>query len=127
MVAKIKTDVIEKADGSPVDLSGQSAAKVHANFNGSALTFRSSFNISSATDYATGSHAFNLTSVMSDANYPTIGSCARDLPADSASVQADMAGSTYQEAGRMRFQTKGDAGSAFDSQHSHWIAIGDLA
>ncbi len=66
MTAILKVDQIEKADGSPVDLTGQSAAKATVRFGMLALQVYNSFNVSSLTDLGTGRPAFNLTSAMSD-------------------------------------------------------------
>jgi|GEM_PF-5291605 len=70
MVSKIKTDVIEKSDGSPVDLTGQSAAKGWINLNGiGAVTVRDSLNVASLTDAGTGDYRVNLTNSMLNTNY----------------------------------------------------------
>ncbi|NVJ92519.1 MAG: hypothetical protein HWE34_12715 [Methylocystaceae bacterium] len=65
MVATLKTDVIEKFDGSPVDLTGQSAAKAWSNLNtSSGFSVAGSFNVSSGVDKGTGKAQINFTSLM---------------------------------------------------------------
>lgn len=65
----LRVDRVEKADGAPVDLTGQSAAKAYANYNGNTSLVRDSFNISSVTDSGTGRPTFNLTSAMASSGY----------------------------------------------------------
>lgn len=66
----LKVDVIEKADGSPVELTGQRSAKGHGHFDQTTTSLRgNSFNISSCVDFAIGDTRFNLTNAMADADY----------------------------------------------------------
>jgi len=76
MTAILKTDVIEKNDGSPVNLTGQSAAKgwVHMNPQG-ALSIDSSFNISSVTDFGIGYYGANWISAFTVPNHPVVNAC----------------------------------------------------
>lgn len=72
MVSKMRTDVIEKVDGSPVDLTGQSAAKAFCNCDDNA-TVNHSLNISSVVDKGTGlGKSFNFTNNFTDAEYPVV-------------------------------------------------------
>lgn len=70
MVAILKTDVIEKSDGSPVDLTRQRAAKVLANITtSSSTTINDSFNVSSIVDGGSGQTTYNFTNVMASSTY----------------------------------------------------------
>lgn len=69
----LRLDRVEKADGSPVDLTKQSALKAYANLNGEMASVRDSFNLSSVADNGVGHYTFNLASAMSGAGYaPTM-------------------------------------------------------
>ena len=74
-MSTIKADTIVASDGtSPVTLTKQSAAKAWFNYDQSANSVRDSINTSSFSDDSTGDFKANLTSAMSDANYPAVGS-----------------------------------------------------
>lgn len=70
-MADIRADQVSKPNGtSPIDLIGQSAAKMWINFNGSGVvSIRDSFNVSSLTDNNSGDYTPSFTNNMSDANY----------------------------------------------------------
>lgn len=70
MTGTLHANTIQKANGSPVDLTGQSAAKAWSNLNGtSTIAERDSFNISGYVDNGTGDYTYTISSDMSDANY----------------------------------------------------------
>lgn len=69
MVSKLKTDVLEKADGSPVDLTGQSAATSRINMNAGSNLINDSLNISSTIDNAAGDHTQNYTNSYANVSY----------------------------------------------------------
>jgi hypothetical protein len=54
MVATLKTDVIEKSDGSPVDLTGQVSIKSYVVLLASTVATLDSLNISSIVDHGSG-------------------------------------------------------------------------
>lgn len=66
------TDIL--FNDSSTQASGRQAAKAYANFNGTAATIRSSYNISSITKTAVGQYVVNFTSALSDANYAIVAS-----------------------------------------------------
>lgn len=69
------TSVSDLAGTGPVDLTGQSAAKVWARYDASSVV-SDSFNVSSTVDGATtGQTTVNFTNNMSDSNYAAIGTC----------------------------------------------------
>jgi len=72
-LSEIRATTISDAAGTgPIALTGQSAAKAWVNFSsngGGTASIRSSFNVSSITDDATGQHTATLTSSMSSANH----------------------------------------------------------
>ena len=52
----------------------QGSAKAWVNFNGSAATVTTNYNVSSITKTATGTYTVNFTNALTDANYSVIGS-----------------------------------------------------
>lgn len=66
------TDIL--FNDSSTQASGRQAARAYANFNGTAATIRSSYNVSSITKNATGRYYINFTTAMSDSNYATVAS-----------------------------------------------------
>lgn len=70
MTATLHANTIEKANGDPVDLTGQSASKAWSNLNGTGtIAERDSFNISGYVDSATGNYQATYANALSDANY----------------------------------------------------------
>lgn len=66
MNGKLKVKQIEKPDGKPVDLTGQSTAKATANIDGVAATIRGSLNVASLTDIGVGQYQCNFANVFAD-------------------------------------------------------------
>ena len=95
MVAKIKVDIIEKADGSPVDLTGQSTTKAWVHFNGSGtVSGYASFNMSSLIDNGSGNYTVNLNNVMAGRNDYAANVTARMMLVSSYSTPSIGNGST---------------------------------
>ncbi|WP_259781192.1 hypothetical protein [Aestuariispira ectoiniformans] len=65
MNGKLKVKQIEKPDGKPVDLTGQSAAKARINFDMTNGAIRDSLNVSSTTDIIVGKYAYAFTNAFS--------------------------------------------------------------
>jgi hypothetical protein len=89
MTGTLHANTIQKANGDPVDLTGQSAAKAWSNLNGTGtIAARADFNISSYTDDASGNYRHNISSAMSDANFsvPATGSSSDVIGAVAMSV-----------------------------------------
>jgi hypothetical protein len=53
----------------------QGSAKAWVNFDGTAGTVRTSYNVSSITRNGTGTYTVNFTNAFADANYAPIGMC----------------------------------------------------
>ena len=72
-MSEIRATTISDTTGTgPVTLTGQNAAKMWINMNGTGtIAIRDSQNVSSITDRATGLYSASFTNVMSDANYQT--------------------------------------------------------
>ena len=73
-MSTLKADTIQNTSGGAATLTKQSAAKAWFNYDQSANSVRDSINTSSFSDDSTGDFKANLTSAMSDANYPAVGS-----------------------------------------------------
>ena len=78
-MSTLKVDNLLNSAGNESPISVPGAAKAWVNFNGttgtlnsSDVTIRSSFNVSSVTDYGTGNYGVNFTTAFSDANYATV-------------------------------------------------------
>lgn len=66
----IRADVLSAANGtSATTLTGQVASKAWLNYNGSATTIRSSFNIASVTRNGTGDYSVSFSTAMIDNSY----------------------------------------------------------
>ena len=72
-MSEIRATTISDAAGTgPVTLTGQNAAKMWINMNGTGtIAIRDSQNVSAIVDRATGLYSASFTTVMSDANYQT--------------------------------------------------------
>ena len=71
-MSTLKVNTIQDASGgnqSTAEQIEQGRAKAYCRFNGVTPAITSSFNVSSLTDYSTGSFGVNFTTAMSDANY----------------------------------------------------------
>jgi len=75
-MSTLKADTIQSTSGGAATLTKQSAAKVVCTFNGTAsgATVRTSFNVSSTDDDATGQYGVNFTSAMSGTEFTPTGS-----------------------------------------------------
>ena len=76
------TTVSNIAGTGPVTLTGQYAAKVWVNFNGTGtVAIRESGNVSSITDNSTGNYTVNFTNAVTDTSF-AINALAQELSAD---------------------------------------------
>ena len=89
-MSEIRANTISDAAGTgPVTLTGQYAAKVWVNFNGSGtVAIRGSGNVSSITDNGTGDYTVNFTSALADANFSAQYSANRDATGNYGYAQA---------------------------------------
>jgi len=70
MTSVLNVDTIaDKAGTGPVELTKQSAAKAWSNLNGSTFGLRDSFNVSSATDNATGQYTISFSNSFDVTTY----------------------------------------------------------
>jgi hypothetical protein len=66
----VNADINASAAITLAKLSGVNDAKVWVNFNGTGtVAIRTSFNVTSITDIATGNYRVNFTNALTDANY----------------------------------------------------------
>ena len=79
-MSEIRANTVSNAAGTgPVTLTGQYAAKVWVNWNGTGtVAVRDSANVSSITDNGTGTYTVNFTSALADANFSAQYSANRD-------------------------------------------------
>jgi hypothetical protein len=69
----VNADINASAAITLAKLSGVNDAKVWVNFNGTGtVAIRSSFNVSSITDNATGAYTVNFTNALADANFSAV-------------------------------------------------------
>lgn len=125
MVSKVQADVAEKADGSPMDFTGQVASKSWAHVDqrvGNVL--RDSFNVSSFTDEAVGRQAINLTNSMTDTLYGILGSNSLDSTVSSGVGGADEVWPV--SVSQLRHETRYSTTIA-DMEFVYTAVLGDLA
>ena len=78
-MSEIRATTISDAAGTgPITLTGQSAAKVWVQLNGSTFAVADSFNVSSADDNGTGDYDINYTNSMNNNAYAVPASCNGD-------------------------------------------------
>ena len=126
-MSEIRATTISNAAGTgPITMTGQYAAKMWANLNGTGtIALRDSFNTSSATDYSTGYYGFNLSSSMSSANYGM--SLDRASNGNSNPNYVMTGQSIYYSASAFRALTNGATGGVVDSDYVFSSLNGDLA
>lgn len=134
MNGKLQVDKLEKPDGKPVELTGQSAAKAFGRINQTNNSLAETLNVSSVTDVGTGTHAFNWTNVFAGATYNAI----TEIGSDSGSAGAFGAGGlniNYNATGGYNGIKVGSApvmglnysGNYYDATVAQIQALGDLA
>lgn len=69
MTGTLYANTIEKANGDPVDLTGQATAKAWGTSNGSTPVMLEDFGVGSLTDDGTGLFDYNLSVAMSSSDY----------------------------------------------------------
>jgi hypothetical protein len=72
-MSTLKADTIQNTSGGAATLTKQEAAKMYSRVNISANTVTKSLNLSSTTNYGTGSDDLNFTNSFSDALYSLSG------------------------------------------------------
>jgi hypothetical protein len=133
-MSEIRATTISDLVGTgPATLTGQHAAKVWSNLNGTGtIAERDSFNISGYVDNGTGDYTFTLTNNMSDVNYITSSlTCSRlvgDVQRNPAVYGSDAAGPLDTTTGHQRILTGDTAsGTPTDTPHISMLLHGDLA
>jgi hypothetical protein len=70
MAGQLTIDTLKASSGVLATQNGMTGiAKAWVNFNGTASTITSSFNVSSITKFGTGQYGLNFTTAMPNANY----------------------------------------------------------
>jgi hypothetical protein len=71
----LKTNTVQKANGDPVDLTGQQGAKAWVNVDGTGtISVRDSLNVSSITDLGSGNYGYTFTNDFDGVDYSHIAS-----------------------------------------------------
>ena len=83
-MSTLKADTIQSTSGGAATLTKQQAAKMIINYDHAAATIRSSANVSSVADDATGKFTISYTSSMNDANYSPSAVCLTDFDSNRA-------------------------------------------
>ena len=127
-MSDIRATTISALNGTdPIALTKQMASKVWCNFNGqNTVSIRDSFNVSSVSDFGTGTYEVNYTSNMADVNY-----CVTQGSADTGwGAKIDLDVHAYQTTTKSRqrsFQVFGSTYASFDSSMMNSTVTGDLA
>jgi len=119
-LSDIRANTISDAAGTgPITLTGQSAAKAWASFNGTAspLSLEDSFNTSSLTDNGAGNHHVNFTNNMNNAYYY----------ANADANATRIANAEGREASRVQIRIANSSGTGVDRAGTRAITVGDLA
>ena len=125
-MSEIRATTISDAAGTgPITMTGQSAAKMWANLNGTGtIALRDSFNTSSVTDSGTGVYDFDFTNAMSNANYASPSSAGNTAGSFRAALTHD--GSVVSTTS-YRIRTDNSGSTSADSVYVHTETLGDLA
>lgn len=140
MTGTLHADTIEKANGDPVDLTGQYASKALCNYDQSTPEIEGSHNVSSVTDNSTGDYTINFTNAFGSTADRYVTSLMWNTGDDSSTQGATDARAglntniDYQSlaVGSLRmntwFQSHGSSnGGAFDGSATSTKVVGDLA
>ena len=119
------TTISDSAGTGPITLTGQQAAKMWANLNGSGtIALRDSFNTSTVTDSGTGVYDFNFTNALANDDYAspsaagnTAGSFRCPLVHD-----GDVVSTTS-----FRIRIDNSSSTSVDAVYVHTETLGDLA
>ena len=129
-MSTLKADTIQNTSGGAATLTKQQAAKVVCTFDGTAsgATIRTSFNVSSTDDDATGQYGVNFTSAMSGTEFTPTGSNIGDS-ATSLRAGGLVAGLNANTSSSINFATVETEGSFSyaDWTHVNTVVHGDLA
>jgi len=121
-MSTLKADTIQSTGGGAVTLTKQSAAKVIAVNNVSAL-LSNTFNVSSLGDNGTGDFTINISSAMGDVNYSVMGSsigCTNDH-SFLATYGSSPTTTSY------RFLSRSESNASVDTDRNSTQVGGDLA
>lgn len=100
------------------------SAKAWVNFNGEGtIAARDSFNVSSLTDNGTGSHAYNLTNAMNNANYM----CGSNAATTGINTTVRSAASIPSSVSIVLIGVRTTSNSDHDAVNTHGSIHGDLA
>lgn len=74
-MSTLRVDAIQNRTGGDL-ITAKGMARAWVNFNGTGtVAIRTSFNVTSVTDNATGNYTINFTSALPDGNYCAVGMC----------------------------------------------------
>ena len=123
-MSEIRANTISDAAGTgPVTLTGQSAAKAYACFNGTSTPFfHVSFNCSSLTDLGTGEYNVNFTNSMSVAFSPVSSGVSGSGIVNFLETEVHSYDATF-----CRYRTFNYNGGLTDGYYNSLSAHGDLA
>ena len=132
MTGTLHANTIEKANGDPVDLTGQYAAKVTWKYDQTTPALDASAGISSTTDHSTGEHTLNFSVTFADADYSEV---LHVVGGDSGVVNhtsntlgnSSVGPATTHSTTAIRCITQNSNGSNLDIDHSNGVIFGDLA
>jgi len=131
MTSVLNVDTIaDKAGTGPVTLTKQSAAKSILHYNHQTPVVRSSFNVSSITDDATGDFQINYTSSFSDIYYSVHGSFSMNYGSSSAlgySAHTDGSAERAPQTSNCFMSSVTLNGSNYDAEYNMLATHGDLA
>jgi hypothetical protein len=121
-MSTLKADTIQSTGGGAVTLTKQSAAKVIAVNNVSAL-LSNTFNVSSLGDNGTGDFTINISSAMGNVNYSVTGSSIGSTNDHSflATFGSNPATTSY------RFLSRNESNASVDTDRNSTQVGGDLA
>ncbi len=129
-MSTLKADTIQSTSGGAATLTKQEAAKVLCTFDGTAsgATVRTSFNVSSTDDDATGQYGVNFTSAMSGTEFTPTGSNIGDSTT-SLRTLGIVAGLNANTSSSINFATTecDGTGAYVDWTHVNTVVHGDLA
>ena len=129
-MSTLKADTIQNTSGGAATLTKQQAAKVVCTFNGTAsgATIRTSFNVSSTDDDATGQYGVNFTNAMSGTEFTPTGSNIGDSTTSlrTGGLIAGLNANTSSSINFATIETDSSIGYA-DWTHVNTVVHGDLA
>ena len=118
------TTISDTAGTGPVTLTGQTASKAWISLNGEGtISIRGSANVSSITDFTTGTYDVNLASALTDANYSLVGMSTSDTAGNYGGVMLCARTGSPPTSSFFRLASSGDNGASVDVAYVWAAAI----